>query len=87
MCADDSSHFDGEPTYEQLKSGELGHVEVLQITFDGRKLTYEELCKFFFEVHDSTTFGYQGDDIGQQYQSIIFYHSLQQETTAESLKR
>lgn len=75
-----------EPTYEDLASGNLGHIEVVEIQFNSNKVTYAELVHFFFSIHDPTMFGLQGDDIGQQYSSVIFTHSEAQAKVAREVK-
>jgi peptide-methionine (S)-S-oxide reductase len=71
------------PTYEQVCSGMTGHAEVVQITFDSSAISYRDLLDVFFTIHDPTTLNQQGYDVGTQYRSAIFYHSLQQKETAE----
>lgn len=75
------------PTYEQVCSGTTGHAEVVQVTFDPKALTYEELLRIFFTIHDPTTKNRQGNDTGPQYRSIILYHTSQQKATAEAVLR
>ena len=70
------------PTYRQVCSGNSGHVEVLHIRFDSKKVKYEQLVKFFFTFHDPTTLNKQGLDKGTQYASVVFYHSEEQQKTA-----
>lgn len=73
------------PSYEQVCSGATGHAEVVQIKFDPEQISYRELLEVFFTVHDPTQLNRQGNDIGPQYRSVIFYHSPQQRQTAEEL--
>jgi peptide-methionine (S)-S-oxide reductase len=75
------------PTYEQVCTGATGHAEVVQVTFDPREVTYREILEVFFTIHDPTTLNRQGGDVGTQYRSAIFYHSPEQEETAESVMK
>ncbi|MFW9850696.1 MAG: peptide-methionine (S)-S-oxide reductase MsrA [Candidatus Thorarchaeota archaeon] len=74
------------PTYHQVTTGTTGHAESTQITFDPEVITYEELLEVFFTTHDPTTLDRQGNDIGSQYRSVIFYHSEGQKHSAEKIK-
>ena len=74
------------PTYKDVKTGTTGHAESIEITFDPSKLSYENLLKYFFRLHDPTTKNRQGNDVGAQYRSSIFYHSEKQRETAEKVK-
>jgi peptide-methionine (S)-S-oxide reductase len=73
------------PSYEQVCSGRTGHAEVTQITFDPSVTTFRELLEVFFTIHDPTTLNRQGNDVGTQYRSAIFYHSDEQRKVAEDL--
>lgn len=74
------------PTYKEICTGTTNHAECLQITFDNSVLLYQDLLKIFWETHDPTTPNRQGNDVGTQYRSIIFYHSPQQKEIAEVYK-
>lgn len=75
------------PSYEQVCSGTTGHAEVVEITFDPRVITFNDLLNVFFTIHDPTTLNRQGYDVGTQYRSIIFYHTPEQQETAEQAIR
>ncbi len=76
------------PTYEQICTKTTGHAEVIQVTFDPAKITLEEILDVFWQAHDPTTLNRQGNDIGPQYRSAIFYHTPQQRNIAiQSMKK
>ena len=75
------------PTYEQVCTGVTGHAEVVQITYDPDIISYRDLLDVFFTIHDPTTVDRQGEDVGTQYRSAIFYHSPEQQTAAEAAIR
>ncbi len=75
------------PTYEQVCQKNTGHVEVIQVSFDPDKITYDELLDVFWQVHDPTTLDRQGEDRGPQYRSVIFTHNPDQKNRAELSKR
>jgi len=71
------------PTYRQVCTGTTGHVEVVQVTFDPSVISYADVLRIFFTVHDPTTRDRQGPDVGPQYRSAIFTHTPEQKATAE----
>jgi len=74
------------PSYEEVCTGTTGHAEVVQVTFDPRRLSYPKLLESFWKLHDPTTLNRQGADVGTQYRSAIFYHSAAQREAAERSK-
>ena len=77
-------HLD-HPTYEDVCTGETGHAEVVRIIFDPSTVSFRELLEVFFVIHDPTTLNRQGNDVGTQYRSAIFYQSDAQKTVAEEV--
>ncbi len=75
------------PTYEQVCSGTTGHAEVTQITYDPATISFDDLLKAFWKMHDPTTLNRQGNDEGTQYRSVIFYASEKQKQLAEKYKK
>lgn len=71
------------PTYEQVCTGQTGHAEAIQIEFDPPQIPYERLLDIFWHTHNPTTLNRQGNDVGTQYRSAIFYHDEQQKEIAE----
>jgi peptide-methionine (S)-S-oxide reductase len=74
------------PTYEQVCSKNTGHAEVCQIVYDPSKISFDQLLEVFWKVHDPTTLNRQGNDVGPQYRSVIFYHDDNQKNKAEHYK-
>ncbi|WP_083903403.1 peptide-methionine (S)-S-oxide reductase MsrA [Nocardiopsis alkaliphila] len=74
------------PTYEEVCSGLTGHTEVVRVVFDPRKISYEEILRVFWEGHDPTQGLRQGNDVGSQYRSAIYYHSESQREVAEATR-
>ena len=74
------------PTYEQVCTDRTGHAEVMQVTYDSEKISYEKLLEIFWNSHNPTTLNRQGPDVGTQYRSAIFYHTPQQKEIAEKSK-
>jgi peptide methionine sulfoxide reductase msrA/msrB len=74
------------PRYRDVSTGRTGHAEAIEVIFDPARLSYEELLGWFFRMHDPTTLNRQGNDVGTQYRSAIFYHDEEQRKTAERVK-
>jgi peptide-methionine (S)-S-oxide reductase len=75
------------PTYEDVCTDKTGHAEAIQLRFDPKEVSYEELLDLFWSIHDPTTKNRQGPDIGSQYRSTIFYHTAEQENIAKKSKQ
>lgn len=75
------------PTYKEVCSGLTGHAEVAEITYDAEQLSFKELLEVFWKTHDPTTLNRQGNDVGTQYRSAIFYHDEEQKELAEHYKK
>lgn len=75
-----------KPSYEEVCSGNTGHAECLQIVYDPKVISFDELLEVFWESHDPTTLNRQGNDVGTQYRSAIFYHNAEQKQKAEHYK-
>ncbi len=73
------------PSYEQVCEGSTGHAEVVRLTYDPEQVSYRELLEIFFTIHDPTTPNRQGNDIGTQYRSVIYYHDAGQQETARQV--
>lgn len=85
-----SGYMGGEiknPTYKEVCSGTTGHAEVLQITYDPNVITFDELLEVFWKTHDPTTLNRQGNDVGTQYRSAVFYHNEEQMKLATAYKK
>ncbi|HAV91604.1 TPA: methionine sulfoxide reductase [candidate division WOR-3 bacterium] len=83
-----SGYMGGEkdsPTYKDVCTGASGHYETVEVTYDANKTSFEELAKFFFEIHDFEQKNGQGPDIGEQYKSVVFYRDEEEKRTAERL--
>ena len=74
------------PTYEQVCDKQTGHAELIRITFDTTKVRYEDLLEIFWKTHDPTTLNKQGNDVGPQYRSVVYYHNEAQKLKAEQYK-
>ena len=77
----------GNPSYEQVSTGATGHAEAIQIEFDPTVISYDVLLEVFWHTHNPTTLNQQGADVGTQYRSSIFYHSVEQKEAAEKSKQ
>jgi peptide-methionine (S)-S-oxide reductase len=75
------------PTYEQVCSHSTGHAEVVQVEYDPAEVSYEKLLEVFFAAHDPTQLNRQGPDVGDQYRTVIFYHTPEQEKAARAAKQ
>ncbi|WP_127132581.1 peptide-methionine (S)-S-oxide reductase MsrA [Pseudoflavitalea rhizosphaerae] len=75
------------PTYKDVSTGTTGHAEVIQIVYDPAEITFDELLEVFWQTHDPTTLNRQGNDVGPQYRSAIFYHNNEQKSKAEKYKK
>jgi peptide methionine sulfoxide reductase msrA/msrB len=75
-----------KPGYDQVHTGQTGHVEAVRIVFDPRVVSYESILRYFFRLHDPTTLNRQGNDVGTQYRSAIFFHDEEQRRVAERVK-
>lgn len=75
-----------KPTYRDVCTDKTGHAEVVQVTFDPARLSFEQLLAVFWQVHDPTQLNRQGPDVGTQYRSVIFFHSPEQEAAARASK-
>ena len=73
-----------KPTYKEVCNGTTGHAECLNIDYDASKISFEELLEVFWKTHDPTTLNRQGNDIGSQYRSVVFYHNEAQKTITEN---
>ncbi len=73
------------PTYEQVTAGTTGHAEAIQIKYDPSEISLEKILEIFMATHDPTTLNQQGNDIGPQYRSVIFYHDQNQQQTAQKI--
>jgi len=74
-----------DPSYQEVCGGNSGHAEVVQITFNPGIVTFQEILEVFFVIHDPTTLNFQGNDVGTQYRSVVFYHSAEQRKIAEQV--
>lgn len=73
------------PTYEDICGGDTGHAEVVRVTFDPAVVSYRDILDIFFAIHDPTTLNAQGNDVGTQYRSVIFFHGPEQKAVAEAV--
>ncbi|MBM4179602.1 MAG: peptide-methionine (S)-S-oxide reductase MsrA [Ignavibacteria bacterium] len=80
-----SGGFDLKARYNDVRTGKTGHAESVQVLFDPLGVSYEKILKVFFSIHDPTTLNRQGNDIGTQYRSVIFFHNPEQKAIAEKV--
>jgi peptide-methionine (S)-S-oxide reductase len=80
-CGYTGGHYEN-PSYQDVCSGQTGHAEAVELTFDADRISYKELLEAFWQMHDATTPDRQGPDVGSQYRSAIYYHSPEQQATA-----
>jgi peptide-methionine (S)-S-oxide reductase len=88
VAAVESGYSNGQladPSYEQVCSGDTGHAEVVRVSFDPGRISYREILEIFFSIHDPTTLNRQGNDVGTQYRSGIYFHSPEQERIAREV--
>jgi peptide-methionine (S)-S-oxide reductase len=76
---------EAHPTYEQVCAGSTGHAEVVRLEFDPAVIAYRDILEIFFTIHDPTTLNRQGNDVGTQYRSVIFFETPEQEATARQV--
>lgn len=74
------------PSYKDVCTGTTGHAEVVQVEYDPKKISFDELLEVFWQTHDPTTLNRQGNDVGTQYRSVVFYHNNEQKEKAEKYK-
>jgi peptide-methionine (S)-S-oxide reductase len=84
MSGYSGGHVDS-PTAQRVYEGDTGHAEVVQLTFNPEAITYRDILEIFFVMHDPTTLNRQGNDVGDEYRSIIFYHDDEQKTIAKDM--
>ncbi len=88
VAAVESGYSNGQvadPSYEQVCNGDTGHAEVVRVSFDPGRISYREILEIFFSIHDPTTLNRQGNDVGTQYRSGIYFHSPEQERIAREV--
>jgi peptide-methionine (S)-S-oxide reductase len=73
------------PSYEDICKGDTGHAEIIRIEFNPQKISFEDLLLVFFKTHDPTTLNMQGNDVGNQYRSVVFYENQEQKLAAENM--